>query len=203
MPLGKLIRTSHAVLLENAWLDTSPFSRGASRKSSALISDSQLAIPDHLRAPGEPGAYVVQSRTPLDDGFRALLQAASASIVSYIPNNAYLVRASASAAQQVAADPRIQAVLPYEPYYKLQPALLDLAVAQTPWPADGALNVLLFPDARATALADLQNLGLQIISEQRSPFGPVLNVRRAATPAGQPSAPGSADLLSPSRAFRR
>ena len=196
IPLGRLIRTSHAVLLENAWLDTSPFSRTASRNSSALISDSQLAIPDRLRAQGDPGAYVVQSRTPLNDAFRALVQAAGASIVSYIPNNAYLVRASATAAQQVADDPRTQAVLPYDPYYKLQPALLALAVAQTPWPADSALNVLLFPDTRATALAELNSLGLQINSEERSPFGPVLSVRSAAAAAGQLSPSGSAGLLS-------
>ena len=196
MPFSQLIRTSHAVLLENAWLDTSPFSRTAAPKSSALISDSDLAIPEHLRAQGDPGAYVVQSRAPLDDAFRAVLQSAGANIVSYIPNNAYLVQASAPVAQQVAADPRTQAVLPYEPYYKLQPGLLDQAVAQAPWPADSALNVLLFPATRAAALADLQNLGLQIIAEERSPFGPVLNVRNSAAPAGQPSPSGPADLLS-------
>ena len=84
----------------------------------------------------------------------SLLQAAGATIVSYIPNNAFLVRASAAVAQQLSADPQTQAVLPYEPYYKLKPSLLKLAVAQAPLPDDSALNVLLFADAGQTARAD-------------------------------------------------
>ena len=196
IPLGRLARSSHAILLENAWLDTSQFARSGFGGAATPMAGAQLAIPAQLRAQGDPGAYVVQSRGLLDDRFRALLQAAGAGIVSYIPNNAYLVRASASAARQLAADPHTQAVLPYEPYYKLQPSLLDLAVAEMPLPAGSALNVLLFPDTRATALADLNALGLQVLSEERSPFGPVLKVRAGATPAG-PSSPASpADILS-------
>ena len=119
-PLGQLVRSPAAILLENALLDTS--------------QPLALAIPDHLRAQGDPGAYVVQSRTPLDDAFRARLQAAGAVIVAYIPNQAYLVRASQAVAQQLQADPRTQAVLPYEPYFKLKPPLLALAVEQQPLP---------------------------------------------------------------------
>ena len=170
LPIGSLVRNPHALLLENAWLDTS-------RLRGTTAAGHALAIPDNLRAQGDPGAYVVQSRGPLDDSFRARLAAAGASIVSYIPNNAYLVRASAAAAQALGADPQTQTVLPYEPYYKLQPALLALAVGQTPLPADSTLNVLLFPDARDGALADLDKLGVQLVSEEPSPFGPVLQVR--------------------------
>ncbi len=83
---------------------------------------------------GDPGAYIVQSRAPLDDAFRARLQAAGAGIVAYIPNQAYLVRASQAVARQLQADPQTQAVLPYEPYFKLKPPLLALAVEQQPLP---------------------------------------------------------------------
>jgi hypothetical protein len=44
---------------------------------------------------------------------------------SYVPNNAYLVRAS-SALRSLGALPETQAVLPWEPYFKLDPALLAL-----------------------------------------------------------------------------
>ena len=156
-----------------------------------------LAIPEHLRAQGDPGAYVVQSRAPLDDTFRARLQAAGALIVAYIPNQAYLVRATSAIARQLQADPGTQAVLPYEPYFKLKPPLLALAVEQQPLPDHVALNVLLFPDARAVALDDLDKLGVQVLGEERSPFGPVLRVQTgiASTPAGQPSPLASGDLL--------
>jgi len=161
-PVRQLQRSGQALLLENALLDT---------------TKPAPAIPDHLRAQGDPGSYLVQARGPIDNAFRALLQAAGATIVSYIPNNAYLVRASAAVAQQLGADPQTQAVLPYEPYYKLKPSLLKLAVAQAPLPDDSALNVLVFADAIETARAELENLGARIVGDaERSPFGPVLHV---------------------------
>ena len=79
-------------------------------------------------------------------------------------------------AQQLQADPRTQSVLPYEPYYKLKPSLLKLAVAQQPLPDNSTLNLLLFADARAQTLADLGNLGVKVLGEDQSPFGPVVQV---------------------------
>src|ERR1039457_5112021 len=161
--LSQLLRRPTAILLENALLDTA--------------QPAGLSIPDHLRAHGDPGAYMVQSRVPLDDAFRAGLSAAGADIVAYIPNQAYLVRASQAVAQQLQADPRTQAVVPYEPYFKLKPPLLALAVEQQLLPENQALNLLLFPDARSAALDALNNLGVQVLAEERSPFGPVLKVQ--------------------------
>ena len=131
MPLGQLVRSPAAILLENALLDTA--------------QPLALPIPDHLRAQGDPGAYVVQSRAPLDDAFRARLRAAGAVIVAYIPNQAYLVRASQAVAQQLQADPQTQAVLPYEPYFKLKPPLLALAVEQQPLPDNSHAQRLALP----------------------------------------------------------
>src|ERR1035438_4620492 len=92
-PMAQLQRDDHALLLENALLDT---------------ARAMPSIPDHLRAQGDPGSYLVQSREPINDAFRSLLQAAGATVVSYIPNNAYLVRASASGAQQLKAAPSVR-----------------------------------------------------------------------------------------------
>ena len=161
MPLKQLMRSDHALLLENALLDT---------------ARPAPSIPDHLRAQGDPGSYLVQARGPINAAFRSLLKAAGAAIVSYIPNNAYLVRASADVAQQLQADPRIQAVLPYEPYYKLKASLLKLAVNQEPLPDHSALNLLLFADTQAATLAAVQNLGAEIVGQDQSPFGPVVRV---------------------------
>lgn len=160
--LEELQGSDQAILLENATLDT---------------AQAMPAIPDHLRAQGDPGAYVVQARGPVDNAFRARLQGAGAEIVSYIPNNAYLVRATAGVAAQLRAAPETQAVLPYEPYYKLKPSLLKLAVAQDPLPPGSALNVLLFADARAATRAELEKLGARVAGdEERSPFGVVVTV---------------------------
>ncbi|MGI8964814.1 MAG: hypothetical protein ACR2H1_01865 [Limisphaerales bacterium] len=99
--IGQLIRNDKAILLRNALIDTS-------------LSQS-LVIPEHLRAKTDPESYIVQARGLIDDAFRNQLQRAGAEIISYIPNNAYLVRASASSARKLAEVPQMQAVLPYEP----------------------------------------------------------------------------------------
>jgi subtilisin-like proprotein convertase family protein len=160
--LSQLAGTPHAILLANALIDTD--------------ARLDLKIPSHLRSAGNPGAFIVQARGPVDAQFRAVLAAAGAQIVSYIPNNAYLVRISLADAGALAGSPLVQAVLPYEPYYKLQPSLLGLAVAQEPLPPGTALNLGLFAaDAPATELI-LEKLGAKIIGRDRSAFGPVLRV---------------------------
>ena len=175
-PPRQLLRSNTAILLENALFDTSLPLAGL--------------IPERLRAQRAPGAYLAQSRAPPDDSFRRLLQTAGAAIVSYIPNNAYLVRATASAAAQIAAAPQTQAVLPYEPYYKLKTSLLALAVGGQPVPAGSTLHALLFDGEQPAASQQLRNLGLEILAEEPSPFGPVLTLRNAPVPGGRsPSGP--------------
>ncbi|MGA2659836.1 MAG: hypothetical protein ABSH34_20220, partial [Verrucomicrobiota bacterium] len=168
-PLGRLMRNPRAILLENALLDTA--------------QPVDLPIPASLRAQGDPGAWVVQAKGPLNDAFRALLKRAGASIVSYIPNNACLVRASQAVAQQLEAAPATAAVLAYEPYYKLKPWLLKVALEQAPLPANSTLRLLLFADARNQTLDQLGQLGMQVLGEQPSPFGPLIEAR---PPSAQP-----------------
>src|SRR5207249_1429706 len=92
--------------------------------------------------------------------------------------------------------PQVQTVLPYEPYYKLKPPLLELAVEQKPLPENTTLNLLLFPDARETTLAGLKDLGVEILREDPSPFGPVLKVRPPADGSPQSTAtePGTRSI---------
>src|ERR1043166_4841503 len=118
--VDELSRSDHGLLLRNALID-----------SSLPVN---LDIPPHLRAQGDPGSYLVQSRGPLDNAYRALLRQAGAEIVAYVPNNAYLARVNEAGAKQLGALPQTQVVLPWEPYYKLDSDLLDLAVDQKPLP---------------------------------------------------------------------
>lgn len=158
--VGQLARRDKAILLENALLDT----------------ESPLpTIPAELQSSGDPGTYIVQAKGALDATFRKQLQQAGATIISYVPNNAYLIRASATAAQSLTSI--AQAVLPYEPYYKLKPSLLDLAITQKPLPDDSTLNISLFADARDKTLDEFKKLNAEVVGEDRSPFGPVIRVR--------------------------
>ncbi len=152
----------HAILLENAFIDTQ--------------AKLDLKIPTHLKAANEPGAFIVQSRGVIDAGFRSAIAGAGGKVVSYIPNNALLVQLSSAGASVLAENSHVQAVLPYEPYYKVQSTLLGLAVNQKPLPAGTYLTLGLFGDGVAT-VAQLEKLGAQILSRDRSPFGSLVRVK--------------------------
>jgi subtilisin-like proprotein convertase family protein len=171
-PLRRLLRSPTAILLENARLDTAQPVAGL--------------IPPALRSDGEPGAYLVQSRGPPGAAFRARIHAAGAETVAYIPNNAYLVRASHVIASQLASDALVQAVLPFEPYYKLKGPLLEAAVHQGSLPEQATLSVLLFGPTPPSATA-FAALGFDVLAEDASPFGCVVAVR--------PAKAGAADAL--------
>jgi hypothetical protein len=158
----QLLRDDHALLLENALID--------SRQPLGFN------LPERLRLAGEPGSYIVQSRGPLDAAFRQALAEAGAEYVSYIPNNAWLVRATKEVAARLAANPETQSVLPWEPVYKLKAELLVLAMEDKPLPPDAKLNLLIFNGAQAEVLKQLQQLQTATIAEDRSPFGTVVTV---------------------------
>ena len=160
--LGQLMDDPHAILLQNALIETA--------------TGRALNIPAHLKSKGDPGAYIVQARGVIDAPFRALLAAAGARVVSYIPNNAYLVLITPAGAGALAGNAQVQAVLPYEPYYKLQPSLLGLAVEQQPLPPGTALNLGLFAADAPAAEQQIKQLGGVVMNSAPSVFGPVLRV---------------------------
>jgi subtilisin family serine protease/subtilisin-like proprotein convertase family protein len=164
--LDELARSGHAILLENALLDTT--------------LPIQLPIPPCLRAETEPGSYIVQARDGLSAAYRQSIRSAGAEIVSYIPNQAYLVRATAAMAEQLSRLPETRVVLPFEPYYKLKPAVLELALQSSFARAPGAavlpdipvaLNLLVFSAARSDVLAAVKGLPVQVRGVDDSPFG--------------------------------
>lgn len=189
--LDELMRSPRAILLENAFLDTGV--------------GLDLPIPAKLRSQGDSGSYIVQCRGELNDAFRSTLGQSGAKPVAYIPNNAYLVRAQAEAAAKLAANPQVQAVVSYEPYYKIKPSLLVLLLAEeadpgapsrrpvpvfeasqkaieTPalpgQPVESlAVNVLLFEDDQKATIARLREEGLDIFAQESSPFGTVAKIR--------------------------
>jgi subtilisin-like proprotein convertase family protein len=198
--LDQLMRDSHAILLENALIDSS--------------RPLNLSIPKNLLSQGDPGAYIVQARGPIDNAFRAMLARSGAEIVSYIPNDAYLVRAPASVANGLTGNPLTQAVIPFEPYYKISssmsvtvgqrtlssapmktnraagPSLLALAVKQSPLPAGTCLTLGLFKDNAAATVAQIEKLGGRIFARDNSPFGPVVRVRPPADWVALAALPG-------------
>lgn len=159
-----LLADDHAVLLRNALIDT--------RRETPVL-------PVHLRSSGDPGAYIVQARGAITDGFRRAIAGQGGVITAYLPNNAYLVRGDAAFAARLEALPVVQTVLPYEPYYKLAGSLIEAAVTQEPVPAGMPFNLTLFPGTEAWVQAALADAGAMVLAETRTPFGPRLTVQPA------------------------
>lgn len=162
-PDEELVRDDRALLLRNALIDTG--------------AGVDLPIPPHLRAEAEPGAFIVQLKGPVTPAFHRAVEQAGANSVSYLPNNAFLVRATAAQAARIAAADEVRTVLSWEPYFKLfEPSLLARAVDGEPLAENTRLNVTLLPGTRDQALTDLAKLGVEVMSESRTPFGESLVV---------------------------
>src|ERR1039458_9551997 len=160
--IGQLVGDRHAILLENALIDTG--------------AKLNFSIPKNLQSPGDPGAYIVQARGPIDNAFRAMLASAGAEIVSYIPNDAYLVRAQAGVANGLAGNPLTQGVIPYEPYYKIQSSLLEAILKDQPLVVS-ELKVAAFPNTADETVTALEKAGLKIVAQDSSPFGQIFTVQ--------------------------
>ncbi|MAS75772.1 MAG: hypothetical protein CMO57_05155, partial [Verrucomicrobiales bacterium] len=162
-PIGNLVRNENAVLLRNAFIDTS--------------FDTSLEIPESLLAGDNPETYIAQAKGPVTAAFRRHISAKGGRIVSYIPNNAYLVRIGVDGARRLKEWSGTQSVLPFQPYYKLEMKLLEMAITDQPLPVDALLNVVLFPDSESTAVKHLADLGVDVITQDRTPFGTKLVAR--------------------------
>ena len=162
-PIGNLVRNENAVLLRNAFIDTS--------------FDTSLEIPESLLAGDNPETYIAQAKGPVSAAFRRHISAKGGRIISYIPNNAYLVRIGVDGARRLKEWSGTQSVLPFQPYYKLEMKLLEMAITDQPLPVDALLNVVLFPDSESTAVKHLADLGVDVITQDRTPFGTKLVAR--------------------------
>jgi subtilisin-like proprotein convertase family protein len=101
--------------------------------ADARATASELAtIPEALRAPttapadGEGRLRIVQFRGPVKDEWLDELRATGAWVVTYVPNNAYVVRTDPvadGAVLRLAALPYVELVASYEPALKLRPEL--------------------------------------------------------------------------------
>lgn len=146
--LGELVRNNHAILLRNALIDTTKPLDG-------------LNIPEKWRAKGDPGSYIVQLDHPLDKAFYDTIKAAGATFVSYIPNNAALIKASPEVAAQIH-----YTKIAYQPYYKADPNILIGSASTNP-----IFRVTSFAGASADAANAITQAGGKIIAQENMVFG--------------------------------
>ena len=159
--VGALARNDHALLLRNALFDTA--------------NGQPLPIPSRLMANEAAGTFIVQARDGVNSAFYARIQAEGGRVISYIPNNALLVEAAADAAQRIASAPEVATVLPNHPYLKFEPGLLARVLRDAPLPPEVRVAVSV---TGPQGITDIQNLGEDIESVQRGPFGQLVYVRQ-------------------------
>ena len=116
-----------------------------------------------------------------------------------MPNNAYLVRLTAAGAGRLAGNALVQAVLPYEPYYKVQSSLLGLAVDAAAAAARHGVEPGLVRGGCGGGGSAVAALGAKIIGRDQSAFGPVLRVLAPANWTALAQVPG-VQIMEPAHA---
>ncbi|HEU6449022.1 MAG TPA: S8 family serine peptidase [Verrucomicrobiae bacterium] len=181
--IGELKTDSRAILLQNAFIDTR--------------EGQNISIPKNLQAKGDAGAYIVQANGPINPQFRTMLTSAGGQIVSYIPNNAYLVHASANVMARIQSAGFPGTVLPYEPYYKLSPSFLTEMGKNPDQPLSvSQMRVAAYPGSADATAAALRKSGAKIVAQEDSPFGEVFTVQNVSDVAVVAQMP-SVQLIEP------
>ena len=163
--IDELIHNDRAILLRNALLDSA--------------NGEPLLIPESLRSKVSPEAYIVQSSQRITKEISNELTRRGAKIISYVPNNALLIQVSPAELEELCKIPELAAVLPLEPYFKLTPGLLSLALNSQPLP-EGQLLILSVASEQ-NEITDLTRLGIREVSRERGPFGTLVTVRAPAS----------------------
>jgi hypothetical protein len=131
------------------------------------------------------GYYLVQFAGPVEAAWAEQVRMLGGHLLGYIPANTHIVRMRADDVTKVRSLPVVRWVGPYEPGYKLAPALRVQAAAVDPATVL-ELYVVVFPSAEMAALHTfLQTQGATIEAQNESGLGVLLRIR---TPAGSVSA---------------
>jgi len=96
------------------------------------------------QATAGPDYFLVQFHGSLSPADRALMSELGATPLHYVPNHAWLVRADATALAALGASPRVRARVAFEPAFRIDPALLPLAIDPASAPGGAAATIELF-----------------------------------------------------------
>lgn len=91
------------------------------------------------------GLYIVQFIGPIKDEWLDALRATGSEIVTYIPNNAYVVRSGGAAANKLTAlsgDSTVQFIGDYEPAFRLTPDLQEMRLGANTGSVDVTVQVI-------------------------------------------------------------
>ncbi|HJQ67450.1 MAG TPA: S8 family serine peptidase [Blastocatellia bacterium] len=164
--LGVAVRDDQNLIALNGYvLDTTD---PASTHRQLPVDLRQTDMADSLARGGAPvgGLYLVQFAGPIQDAWLDALRRLGVEIVSYMPNNAYVVRAKAGAALSLPFfknNSFAQYVGDYEPAYRLSPALQAIRKEPAETLVDVTVQVIDGPEAERT-IADLKTISNEVVN---------------------------------------
>lgn len=118
--------------------------------------------------------YIIQLTDTIRKEWIALLAGAGVELVSYIPHNAYLIKADDTDSVNWEMFPFVQWAGPYEAFYKLSDEMLvrvteedqsELTPADLDTPEFVSLNILFFPGEEEKTIAKIENLLGQVVRQ--------------------------------------
>jgi len=172
------LRSSGAQIVDEfTRIDLNGFVLDGARQAETLQAlDTQ--IPATLRAPqaapadGESRLRIVQFQGPIKDAWLDALRGTGATIVTYIPNNAYVVKTdplSDAKVGQLSGNPAVLGVFTYEPAFKLRPELRAASLQDS---APYKVTVQVIADAQGDAFAhQLWTRALAVVTEPNAVVG--------------------------------
>ncbi len=121
-------------------------------------------------AAAHDGYWLVQFHRPVTDIEKTLVSRSGAEVISYIPEQALLVKADAAAAERLRRSPEVRWVGAYHPSLRVSPDIPDKGPASQ-------FTVLCFPGEDAGAIgSDLKRRGAEVLSRSEGPDGAVIIV---------------------------
>jgi len=165
-----LLRDPSRILLRNAEFDVRQGPPAMPREFQSMALDVESTR-----------YWIVQLRGPMTLAGRGRLESSGGEILSYIPNEAYLVRIDPHAAAELRSDSRVSWVGPYRPDYKLSPEIGTRTFTDPDRPAlpgELLLTLSLFEGENVDAAAGAaMDLGADVLGTNRAPATPRILVR--------------------------
>ncbi len=168
--LGVAVRDDQNLIALNGYILDTTDPAATQRQLPADLRQTDMA--DSLAGGAAPlgGLYLVQFAGPTQDGWLDALKGLGVEIVSYMPNNAYVVRAKAGAALSLPFfknNSFVQFMSNYEPAYRLSPALQAVRKEPAETLVDVTVQVIDGPDAERT-IADLKLMSNEMVRQLSS-----------------------------------
>jgi len=155
------------IVLNGYVIDTSN-AEPLSKQPPADLRQTRMAdARKNFSRPGE-GMYIVQFIGPIQDDWLKELNRTGADVISYVPNNAYIVRANHNAAMDLIAlkdqQSFVQWVGDYEPAFRVSPSLVGARDRDDTQFVNVTVQLLAGEDA-SQAVAHLKSSARRVISE--------------------------------------